>query len=382
MSKPYKPSIIVTGGTGFIGSHTCVELSETYEIVIIDNLCNSNKNVLNKIKQITDKNITFYEEDLLNIKKIDRIFYQHKPCAVIHFAGLKAVGESVQKPVHYYQNNLISTLNLLEVMKKYECYNLIFSSSATVYGSQISPLKEDMVIGNGVTNPYGQTKFMIEVMLKDLCKSDSKWNVISLRYFNPVGAHESGLIGENPNDIPNNLMPFVLKVGIHNNTEYNVGSQFDKLNIFGNDYSSEDGTCQRDFIHVVDLAKGHLSALNKITELNGYHIFNLGTGTPTSVLQLVETFIQVNKVYIPYEFVPRREGDLDVCFCDPLYTEKMLNWKTEKSLDDMCRDAWNFQLLNANEQIKEKLKEPLEEPLEEQLKEQKSMYSGWFSWRW
>ena len=341
-----KPTVVVTGGTGFIGSHTCVELSKTYEIVIIDNLCNSNKNVLDKIKLLTNQNLIFYEEDIVNMDKLEYIFNQHKPQAVIHFAGLKAVGESIQKPVHYYQNNLISTLNLLEVMKKHECYNLIFSSSATVYGNQISPLKEDMVIGSGVTNPYGQTKFMIEVMLKDLCKSDSSWNIISLRYFNPVGAHESGLIGENPNDIPNNLMPFVLKVGINNNTEHNLGHQFEKLNIFGDDYSTKDGTCQRDFIHVVDLAKGHLTALNKIGQLNGYNIFNLGTGNPTSVLEMVETFKRVNKVNLPFEFVPRREGDLEVCFCDPDYTESILRWKTEKTLDDMCKDAWKFQLLN------------------------------------
>ena len=346
LQKSTKPTIIVTGGTGFIGSHTCAELSETYEIVIIDNLCNSNRNVLDKIKLLTSQRLTFYEEDLVHMYKLDYIFNRHKPHAVIHFAGLKAVGESIQKPVHYYQNNLISTLNLLEVMKKHECYNLIFSSSATVYGNQISPLKEDMVIGSGVTNPYGQTKFMIEVMLKDLCKSDSSWNIISLRYFNPVGAHESGLIGENPNDIPNNLMPFVLKVGINNNTEHNLGHQFEKLNIFGNDYSTRDGTCERDFIHVVDLAKGHLAALNKIGQLNGYNIFNLGTGNPTSVLEMVETFKRVNKVNLPFEFVPRREGDLEVCFCDPDYTESILRWKTEKTLDDMCKDAWKFQLLN------------------------------------
>ena len=231
-------------------------------------------------------------------------------------------------------------------MKKYECYNLIFSSSATVYGSQKSPLKEDMVIGSGITNPYGQTKFIIEVILKDVCKSNSNWKVISLRYFNPVGAHESGLIGENPNDIPNNLMPFVLKVGINNNTEHNLGDQFDKLNIFGNDYSTIDGTCQRDFIHVVDIAKGHLAAMNKINNLNGYNIFNLGTGNPISVLEMVETFKRVNKVDIPYEFVNRRQGDLEVCYCDPNHTENILNWKTEYSLDDMCKDAWKFQLLN------------------------------------
>ena len=343
-----KPTIIVTGGAGFIGSHTCVELSEKYEIVIIDNLCNSNKNVLDKINQLTNQDIIFYEEDLLKSDKLDRIFEKHKPKAVIHFAGLKAVGESIKKPICYYQNNLISTLNLLAAMKKHECYNLIFSSSATVYGSQISPLKEDMIIGNDVTNPYGQTKFMIEVILKDLCKSDSSWNIISLRYFNPVGAHESGLIGENPNDIPNNLMPFILKVGVNNNTEHYLGSQFDKLNIFGNDYLTKDGTCERDFIHVIDLAKGHLAALDKISGLNGYNIFNLGTGKSTSVLHMVETFKQVNKVDIPYEFSPRREGDIEVCFCDPYYTETNLDWKTEKTLDDMCRDAWKFQSLNPN----------------------------------
>ena len=345
-TSPVKPTIIVTGGAGFIGSHTCVELSETYNLIIIDNLCNSNKNVIDKIEQLTNENIIFYREDLLNSDKIDVIFNKHKPYAVIHFAGLKAVGESVKKPVYYYQNNLISTLNLLEVMKKYHCFNLIFSSSATVYGSQISPLKENMVIGNGVTNPYGQTKFMIEVMLRDLCKSDPKWNIISLRYFNPVGAHESGLIGENPNDIPNNLMPFVLKVGINCNTEHNLGTQFDKLNIFGDDYSTTDGTCQRDFIHVVDLAKGHLAALNKIDQLKGYNIFNLGTGNPTSVLEMVETFKKVNNVALPFEFAARREGDLEICFCDPNYTESILEWKTEKTLEDMCRDAWKFQLLN------------------------------------
>lgn len=341
-----KPTIIVTGGTGFIGSHTCVELSELYNIIIIDNLCNSNKNVLDKIKQITNQDITFYEEDLLNKDRLNDIFDKHKPHTVIHFAGLKAVGESVQKPIYYYQNNIISTLNLLEVMNSHKCYNLIFSSSATVYGSQISPLKESMIIGNGITNPYGQTKFMIEVMLKDICKSNSKWNIVSLRYFNPVGAHESGLIGENPNDIPNNLMPFLLKVGINNNTDYNLGSRFNKLNVFGNDYSTNDGTCQRDFIHVVDLAKGHLVALKKINELKGYNIFNLGTGNPTSVLEMIETFKRVNKVDLPYECVARREGDLEVCFCDPTYTESILEWKTKKTLEDMCKDAWKFQLLN------------------------------------
>ena len=342
----FRPKIIVTGGAGFIGSHTCIELSKKYELVIIDNLYNSSEKIIEKIKKITNENVIFYEIDLLNIEKLDDIFCKHKPQTVIHFAGLKAVGESIKKPIFYYQNNLISTLNLLKVMNKYECYNLLFSSSATVYGSQISPLKEDMSIGNGITNPYGNTKFMIELILKDICKSDKKWNIISLRYFNPVGAHESGIIGENPNDIPNNLMPFILKVAINNNTNHNLGSQYDKLNIFGNDYSTKDGTCERDFIHVVDLAKGHVAALNKINHLNGYHIFNLGTGNSVSVLKIIETFIRVNDVKLPYNFAPRREGDLETQYCEPSYTYKILNWKTEKTLEDICRDSWNYQLLN------------------------------------
>lgn len=342
-----KPTIIITGGAGFIGSHTCVELMDSYHLVVVDNLCNSNKNVIDKIKEITQRdNITFYKEDLLDTLVVKEIFRKHEPIAVIHFAGLKAVGESVKKPCYYYQNNLISTLNLLEAMEKYKCYNLIFSSSATVYGTQKSPLKEDFTIGQNITNPYGQTKFMIEQILKDMCVSNNKWNIISLRYFNPVGAHKSGLIGENPNDIPNNLMPYILKVGINNNTLYDLGSQFDRLKIFGNDYNTPDGTGQRDFIHVVDLAKGHVSALQKIHELNGYHVFNLGTGNPTSVLELVNTFESVNDVKIHFEYTDRREGDVDICFCDPEYTYSVLNWKTELNIEDMCKDAWYFQTLN------------------------------------
>ena len=342
-----KPTIIITGGTGFIGSHTCVELMDSYNLVVIDNLFNSKKEVINKIKQITKKdNIQFYNFDLLDERLLDAVFQKHNPYGVIHFAGLKAVGESLKKPCYYYQNNLISTLNLLEVMEKNNCFKLIFSSSATVYGTQKSPLKEDLPIGQNITNPYGQTKAMIEQILKDMCISNNKWNIISLRYFNPVGAHSSGLIGENPNDIPNNLMPYVLKVAVNNNTKSNLGSQFDMLNIFGDDYNTSDGTCERDFIHVVDLAKGHVSALNKMVDLDGYNVFNLGTGNPTSVLELVTTFKKVNNINIPYKFANRREGDLDVTFCDPDYTYGILNWKTEKTISDMCRDAWNFQKLN------------------------------------
>jgi UDP-glucose 4-epimerase len=340
-----KETIIITGGTGFIGSHTCVELAGLYNIVIIDNFSNSHRGVVSKLKTLVGDFI-LYDEDVLNYEKIDNLFQEHKPKAVIHFAGLKAVGESISKPLKYYENNLVSTLNLLKTMEKHKCYNLIFSSSATVYGNQKSPLDETMNIGQGITNPYGETKFMIETILKDMCKSNPNWNIISLRYFNPIGAHHSGLIGENPNDIPNNLMPFILKVGINNNTEYNLGPQFNELNIFANDYNTNDGTCMRDFIHVVDLAKGHLAAIRKIDQLSGYSIFNLGTGKPTSVLELVETFKNVNNLTIPYKFSERRQGDIDICFCDPSHSYKILEWKTEKTLDDMCIDSWKFQKLN------------------------------------
>lgn len=343
-----KPIIIVTGGSGFIGTHTCVELSELYNIVIIDNLYNSNINVIDKIEKITNNKIIFYEEDLLNKNAIDHIFNLHKPYAVIHFAGFKAVGESIKNPLLYYENNILSTLNILNIMEKHKCYNFIFSSSATVYGSHIAPLTECMTIGNGITNPYGQTKFIIEIILKDLCKSNTQWNIIALRYFNPVGAHESGLIGENPNDIPNNLMPFILKVAINNNTKTNLGSQFNELKIFGNDYKTKDGTCERDFIHVVDLAKGHVAAIKKINTLNGYNIFNLGTGNPVSVLEIINHFQNINKINIPYTFTKRRDGDIESSYCDTSHTYKILNWKTTKTIQDICKDAWRFQKLNPN----------------------------------
>ena len=344
-----KKNIIITGGTGFIGSHTCIELINDYNLIVIDNLINSKINVINKIKLISNKNnIFFYKIDLCNKNHLDLVFKKYNPYAVIHFAGLKAVGDSINKPIYYYQNNLISTLNLLEIMEKYNCFNLIFSSSATVYGNQKSPLKEISTIGNNITNPYGQTKFMIEQILKDLTISNNKWNIISLRYFNPIGAHKSALIGENPNDIPNNLMPFILKVAVNNNTNHNYGTNFDLLKVFGDDYNTDDGTCQRDFIHVVDLAKGHYSALNKISELNGYNVFNLGTGKGTSVLELINKFKEINNLKLPYKIVDRRKGDLDICFCDPNNSYKILNWKTELNIEDMCKDSWNFQLKNIN----------------------------------
>lgn len=342
-------NIIITGGTGFIGSHTCLELINDYNLIVLDNLINSKENIIDKIKLITKKNnISFFQLDLTNKNELMKIFDIYKPYSVIHFAGLKAVGESIKKPTFYYQNNIISTLNLIEIMEKYNCYNLIFSSSATVYGIQKSPLKESYEIGKNITNPYGQTKFMIEQILKDLCISNNKWNIVSLRYFNPIGAHPSSLIGENPNDIPNNLMPYLLKVAVNNNTNFNYGKVFNELKIFGNDYETNDGTCQRDFIHVVDLARGHYCALNKINQLNGYHVFNLGTGKSTSVLELINKFIKINNLKLPYKFADRRNGDLDICFCDPSNSLKILNWKTKLNIEDMCKDSWNFQLNNIN----------------------------------
>tara|TARA_B110000008_G_C16975010_1_gene565471 strand:+ start:530 stop:1636 length:1107 start_codon:yes stop_codon:yes gene_type:complete len=365
-------TILVTGGTGFIGSHTCVELLDRYNIVIVDNLSNSKREVVDKIKQIyttkhdkikknnikKNNNLEFYEADLLDKEKIAHIFKKHKPYAVIHFAGLKSVNDSIKNPGSYYQTNIISTLYLLEIMQQHNCNKFIFSSSATVYGKQKSPLRETLMVGQNITNPYGQTKYMIEQILRDFCIAHKDLNIIALRYFNPVGAHPSGFIGENPNDTPNNLMPYVLKVAAANNLHNETLRKFDanndnnkindnnnninnkqckELMIFGNDYDTPDGTCQRDFIHVVDLAKGHLAALQKIEELQHFQVFNLGTGTPTSVLEMVEMCKKVNNIDIPFQFAPRREGDIDVCYCDPEYTFNMLEWKTEKTLESMCR---------------------------------------------
>ena len=343
-----KKTILITGGTGFIGSHTCVELMNNYNIVIIDNLINSNIKVVYRLKQITSSDVKFYLYDLLDKNSLDNVFSEHRPYAVIHFAGLKSVNESVQKPLYYYQNNLISTLNLLEIMDKYNCHNLIFSSSCTVYGLQESPLDENLEIGRGITNPYGQTKFMIERILQDMCIANKKWNIIALRYFNPVGAHKSGLIGEDPNAIPNNLMPFILKVAINSNTEHYLGHNYDKLNVFGNDYNTRDGSCIRDYIHVVDLAKGHVKALQKMDELTGYNIYNLGTGNGVTVLEIVNTFMQVNNVQVPYKIADRRPGDLPITYCHPNKAEQELGWETELTLKDMCKDSWNFQLNNSS----------------------------------
>ena len=327
--------ILVTGGTGYIGSHTCCELLDNgYEVVIIDNLCNSKISVLDKIKQITNKELSFYEGDVCDKEILRKIFSEHHIDAVIHFAGLKAVGESVKMPLEYYRNNIDSTLSLLEVMKENNCKNIIFSSSATVYGEQATQkMVEDMELKTP-TNPYGKTKLYIENILKDLYVSDNEWKITLLRYFNPVGAHESGLIGENPNGIPNNLMPYILKVAI---------GQLPCLTIFGDDYNTPDGTCIRDYIHVVDLAKGHLKALDhSVNENPNLFIYNLGTGHGVSVKEIVETFEKVNNLKLNYQYGSRREGDLPAMYADASKALRELNWQTEKNLDDMCRDSYNF----------------------------------------
>jgi len=320
--------ILITGGCGFIGSHTCVSLIEnSYDIVIIDNLYNSKKNVIDRIQQITNHKVIFYHLDLINV---EQVFKEHKFDAVIHFAGLKAVGESIKKPLLYYNINIGITIKLLEMMQKYECNNLIFSSSATVYGNQIPPFNETMNTGIDITNPYGKIKFMIEEMLKDIQIGNPKMNITCLRYFNPVGSHKSGLIGEDPNDIPNNLMPIILKVA---NKDMSI------LKIFGNDYNTKDCTCLRDYIHIDDLVKGHIKALN---HLEGFKVYNLGTGNGISVLEIVNIFMKVNNIKIPYIFVERREGDLESVYCDPSLALKELNWKAEKGVEEMCRDSWRF----------------------------------------
>ena len=324
--------ILVTGGTGYIGSHTVVELlNNNYDVVIIDNLVNSKEDVIDKIEKITNKKVKFYKEDVRNKDALDKIFKKEKIDAVIHFAGLKAVGESVEKPLLYYENNLDSTLTLLEVMNENNCKKIVFSSSATVYGSPKKlPIKEDFPLST--TNPYGTTKLMIEHILQDMYVSDNSWSIIILRYFNPIGAHKSGLIGENPNGIPNNLMPYIVKV---------ANKELKELKVFGNDYDTKDGTGVRDYIHVVDLAKGHIKALNK-TKDNGVHIYNLGTGNGYSVLEIINTFKKVNNIDVPYVIAPRRSGDIASCYADPSKAKKELKWEAEFGIEDMCKDAYNF----------------------------------------
>jgi UDP-glucose 4-epimerase len=332
-------SVLITGGTGYIGSHTVVEfLNNDYDVVIMDNLSNSKKEALNRIEKITGKKPKFYEVDLLDKEGMKKIFQENKIDSVIHFAGLKAVGESVEKPLLYYKNNITGTINLLEVMKEQGVKKIVFSSSATVYGySTDVPFNEDTPLS--ATNPYGRTKLIIEEILRDIYVSDNSWGIALLRYFNPIGAHESGLIGEDPNGKPNNLMPYITQVAI---------GKRDKLSIFGNDYDTPDGTGVRDYIHVVDLAKGHLKALEKIMKENIAEAYNLGTGKGYSVLDLVKTFQKVNEVEIPYEITDRRPGDIAICYADPEKAKKELNWKAEKGIEEMCRDSWNWQKNNPN----------------------------------
>lgn len=325
--------ILVTGGTGFIGSHTCVELLDSgYDVVIIDNLSNSKREVADYIEKITNKSVTFYEGDVCDKEILRKIFKENKIDAVIHFAGYKAVGESVLKPLMYYRNNILSTLSLLEVMNEFNVKKIAFSSSATVYGKpKALPIKEDFPLST--TNPYGTTKLIIEGILKDLYNSDNEWSIAILRYFNPIGAHKSGLIGENPNGIPNNLMPYIIKVAT---------GELDCLGIFSNDYDTHDGTGVRDYIHVTDLAKGHVKAIEKILNDKGCDCYNLGTGNGYSVLDLVNTFMKVNNVRVKYEIKKRRPGDIDSCYADPSYAYEKLGWRAEKDINEMCLDAYNF----------------------------------------
>lgn len=334
-------AILVTGGAGFIGSHTCVELLNAgYEIVVVDNYYNANPKSLERVKELTGKDFKSYECDIRDSEGMDKIFKENKIDAVIHFAGLKAVGESCQKPIEYYDNNIGGTLKLCDVMRNNGCKNIVFSSSATVYGMKnVSPLKETMKTG-GTTNPYGTTKYMIEIILEDIYKSDNEWNVTLLRYFNPIGAHESGRIGENPSGIPNNLMPYITQVAI---------GKRPFLSVYGNDYDTPDGTCIRDYIHVVDLADGHVKAVNNILDgKKGVQIFNLGTGKGYSVLDIVKAFSKAYGKELPYKIAPRRPGDLAVCYSDPTKAKEVLGWEAKRGIDDMCRDSWNWQSKNPN----------------------------------
>lgn len=325
-------NILLAGGAGYIGSHTCIELiSAGHTVVIADNLCNSKKEAVKRVEKIVGQEIPFYEINVCDHDALRKVFSENKIDAVIHFAGLKAVGESCEKPLMYYRNNLDSTLTLLEVMKEFGCHNFVFSSSATVYGiPKTVPLVETMP--TSCTNPYGWTKLMTEQILQDVTKTDPELSVVLLRYFNPIGAHESGTIGENPNGIPNNLMPYITQVAV---------GKLKELGVFGNDYPTPDGTGVRDYIHVVDLAKGHVLAIEKYNK-PGLHICNLGTGRGYSVLELVHAFERVNGVKVKYEIKPRRAGDIATCYADPTRAKVELGWVATKGIDDMCRDTWNF----------------------------------------
>ena len=331
-------NVLVTGGAGYIGSHTCLELLESgYGVVVIDNLCNSNPKSLERVEKLTGKKLKFYEGDVRDEALLTKIFQENDLGCVIHFAGLKAVGESVAKPWEYYDNNLNTTLVLTKVMKQFGMKNIIFSSSATVYTADNEmPLKETSRTG-GCTNPYGWTKYMTEQILSGIAHADGDWSVVLLRYFNPIGAHKSGLIGEDPRGIPNNLMPYITQTAI---------GRREKLSVYGNDYPTHDGTGVRDYIHVVDLAKGHVAAVQYAAQNKGCEVFNLGTGVGYSVLDMVNTFMEVNGVNVPYEIVARRPGDIATCYADPAKSREILGWQAAETLADMCRDSWNWQKKN------------------------------------
>ena len=331
--------IVVNGGAGFIASHTNVELLNAgYDVVVVDNLVNSSRESVARVEELTGKKISFYEEDLLNEKAIDAIFEKENIDSVIHFAALKAVGESCQIPLRYFDNNLTGTLNLLKVMEKHGVKSIVFSSSATVYGKPESvPIREDFPLS--VSNPYGRTKLIIEDMLRDIYKSDNEWDIALLRYFNPIGAHESGMIGENPHGIPNNLLPYVAKV---------AAGQLECVNVFGDDYDTPDGTGVRDYIHVVDLATGHIKALEKLVTHPGLVTYNLGTGVGYSVLDIIKNFEKACGKEIPYKITPRRPGDIDMCYADPAKAKEELGWEATRSIDKMCEDAWRWQTKNPN----------------------------------
>lgn len=333
-------AILVTGGAGYIGSHTCVELlNEGYEVVVLDNLSNSSEKSLERVESLTGKSVKFYKGDILDREILSQIFEEEKIESVIHFAGLKAVGESVAMPWEYYNNNITGTLTLVDVMRKYNCKNIIFSSSATVYGDPVQiPITEECPKGQ-CTNPYGWTKSMLEQILMDIQKADNEWNVIILRYFNPIGAHKSGRIGENPNGIPNNLMPYVTQVAV---------GKLEQLGVFGDDYDTHDGTGVRDYIHVVDLADGHVKALKKIEEKCQLGIYNLGTGHGYSVLDIVKNFEAANNITIPYVIKDRRPGDIATCYCNPTKAQNELGWEAKNGIREMCEDAWRWQSNNPN----------------------------------
>jgi len=333
-------AILVTGGAGYIGSHTVVELQNAgYDVVVLDNLSNSSEKSLERVEEITGKKVPFYKADIRDKKALEEIFAKEQFDSCIHFAGLKAVGESVEKPLEYYENNIAGTLNLVEVMREHGCKNIIFSSSATVYGEPaMIPITEECPKGQ-CTNPYGWTKSMLEQILSDMQHADPEWNVVILRYFNPIGAHKSGRIGENPNGIPNNLMPYITQVAVGKREE---------LGVFGNDYNTHDGTGVRDYIHVVDLAVGHVKALKKIEEKAGLKIYNLGTGQGYSVLDIVKNFEKANDLKIPYSIKARRPGDIDTCYSDATKAKEELGWVAENGIMEMCEDSWRWQKNNPN----------------------------------